>query len=232
MSFKRKPPPGNSRRVHSNGQSLCGVITNKANRTVQFESFTERSLLLRLDRAADVRDYASQPERICYTDKTGQPHTYTPDFQVWHTDDRISLQEVTLKQRLANPQLQQRHEIAAQVCQARGWQFILHTEETLPQGSELANLLALWPYRPTIYDQPSLYPLLFETPAVRDHPCLRDLTTYLASRSGLSLPHVAACLYHLLWHDRLGMDWHTLLFDEAAPQPAATVWLPPSGGAQ
>lgn len=149
MGFKRKPPPGNVRRVRSNGQNLCGVMTNKANRTVQFESFTERSLLLRLDRTREVQDYASQPEQIRYTDNTGKSHTYTPDFKVWYTDGRISLHEVTLRCRLSNLRLQQRHVAADQVCQARGWQFLLHTEDTLPQGSELANLLALWPYRPT-----------------------------------------------------------------------------------
>lgn len=231
MGFKRKPPPGNVRRVRSNGQNLCGVMTNKANRTVQFESFTERSLLLRLDRTREVQDYASQPEQIRYTDNTGKSHTYTPDFKVWYTDGRISLHEVTLRCRLSNLRLQQRHVAADQVCQARGWQFLLHTEDTLPQGSELANLLALWPYRPTAYDQLPIRRLLFETPAVRDHPLLRDLTVYLATQSRLSLSHVAACLYHLLWHDLLAMNWQDLLFDEAIPHPKATVWLTVSGGA-
>ena len=64
MGLKRKPPAGNTRRVRSTGRNLCGVITNKVGRTVQFESFAERSLLLRLDRSADVVDYLSQPEQI------------------------------------------------------------------------------------------------------------------------------------------------------------------------
>jgi TnsA-like endonuclease N terminal len=74
MGLKRKPPADNSRRVHSNGQTLCGVVTNKAGRTVQFESFAERSLLLRLDRSADVQDYLSQPDPIPYRDPSGKSH--------------------------------------------------------------------------------------------------------------------------------------------------------------
>jgi hypothetical protein len=35
MKFKRKPPQGNVRRVVSSGQSIRGVITNKAGRIVQ-----------------------------------------------------------------------------------------------------------------------------------------------------------------------------------------------------
>ena len=42
---------------------------------------------------------------------------------------------------------------------------------------------------------------------------------------------LAACLYHLLWHGVLAMDWQQLLFDDAVPHPDATVWLPQTGGA-
>ncbi|MBK8138415.1 MAG: Tn7 transposase TnsA N-terminal domain-containing protein [Chloroflexi bacterium] len=141
MGFNRKPPTDNSRRVHSNGQTLCGVVTNKAGRTVQFESFAERSLLLRLDRSADVQDYLSQPDPISYRDPSGKGHLYTPDFKVWHTDGRISLHEVTLAARSQTPPLQQRHTAAAQFCRERGWQYHLHTETTLPQG---ANWQICW----------------------------------------------------------------------------------------
>ena len=71
MSFKRKPPPGNVRRVRSNGQNLRGVITNKAGRLVQFESWAERTLILRLDRDREVMDYQSQPEQYRFTDENG-----------------------------------------------------------------------------------------------------------------------------------------------------------------
>jgi hypothetical protein len=40
MGFKCKPPADNVHRVRSNGRSLCGVITNKANRLEFFSSYT------------------------------------------------------------------------------------------------------------------------------------------------------------------------------------------------
>lgn len=132
MGLKRKPPANNSRRVRSNGQTLCGVVTNKAGHTVQFKSFAERSLLLRLDRRADVQDYLSQPDPIPYCDPAGKSHHYTPDFKVWHTDGHISLHEVTLTVQAETSPLQHRRAAAAQFCHARGWQYQLHTETTLP----------------------------------------------------------------------------------------------------
>lgn len=231
MGLKRKPPPGNIRRVRSTGQNLCGVITNKANRTVQFESFAERSLLLRLDRSPDVQDYTSQPEHITFFDHAGKQHTYTPDFKVWHTNGQISLHEVTLTHRMEKPTLQQRHAAAAQACQERGWCYLIHTEDTLPQGSELANLLALWSFRSTAYDHRQVRLAIHDEFNIGDRRRLHDVVIQLAQRSGLSIPLVAACLYHLLWHDMLSMDWHRLLFNDAVPHPEAEVWLTPTGSA-
>src|SRR5574341_1511955 len=162
MAFKRKPPPGNIRRVQTNGVGVRGVVTNKAGRTVQFESFAERSLLLHLDRDPSVTDYLSQPEQILFIDKASKRHTYVPDFKVWYQDSSIALHEVTLSHRQPRPALQARHQAARALCLARGWQFILHTETDLPQGSELANLLALWRYRPTMYFEAGIWNSIHE----------------------------------------------------------------------
>jgi len=150
MSFRRKPPAGNVRRVRSNGQNLRGVITNKSGRLVQFESWLERALILRLDRDPSVWDYQSQPERFHFTDEQGRSRSYTPDFKVWRRG-QIEIHEVTLSRRRMRPDLQRRETAARRICSDRGWSYILHTEQTLPQPGELANLLALAGYRPTIY---------------------------------------------------------------------------------
>ena len=103
MSLKRKPPEGNVRLVSSNGRNIRGVITNKAGRTVQFESWAERALLLRLDRDPDVTDYCSQPERFAYLDRDGKSHTYTPDFKVWRRNGEVEIHEVTMSVRQTRP---------------------------------------------------------------------------------------------------------------------------------
>ena len=68
MKLKRTPPPGNVRWVGTTGQNIRGVITNKMERIVQFESWAERSLLLRLDRDPEIIDYGSQPEQFKFVD--------------------------------------------------------------------------------------------------------------------------------------------------------------------
>lgn len=224
MGLKRKPPAGNTRRVRSTGRNLCGVITNKVGRTVQFESFAERSLLLRLDRSVDVVDYLSQPEQIVYTDASGKHHSYTPDYQVWHSDGRVSLHEVTLKQRLEQPQMQRRHAAATTVCIERGWGYYIHTESTLPQGSELANLLALWAYRVTSYYDPQVTNAICAR-LVDGRQTLYPLVMDIHRQSGLAISQIACCLYHLLWHDVVQMNWHNLLFQDGVPSPEAVLWL-------
>jgi hypothetical protein len=224
MGLKRQPPAGNTRRVRCTGRNLCGVITNKVGRTVQFESFAERSLLLRLDRRADVVDYLSQPEQMAYTDSSGKRHHYTPDYQVWHCNGRVSLHEVTLEQRLEQPPIQQRHAAATAICTERGWTYHLHTEATLPQGSELANLLALWAYRATRYQEPQVTNALC-TRLSDNRQRLYALVMDIQRQSGLSSSRIAGCLYHLLWHDVVQMDWHKLLFQAGVPNPETVLWL-------
>jgi hypothetical protein len=229
MGLKRKPPAGNSRRVRSTGQNICGVISNKEGRTVQFESFAERSFLLRLDRNRDIQDYLSQPEPLQYVDPTGKSHHYTPDFKVWHIDGRTSLHEVTLTKRLDLPQIQLRHTAARLVCAERDWEFQIHTEEDLPQGSELANLLALWMYRSARYDHPEINATIQQT--LEQAECrLYALVMHIQHLHGFELAHVASCLYHQLWHGQIEMNWQTLLFQDAVPNPETPLWVSQKAG--
>lgn len=230
MGLKRKPPAGNSRRVRSTGQNICGVISNKAGRTVQFESFAERSFLLQLERRWDVTDYISQPERLQYEDASGKQHTYTPDFKVWHTDSKVSLHEVTLTKRLDLAQIQERHVAAHLICVERNWEFHVHTEQDLPQGSELANLLALWMYRSTRYAQPDITQAIQQALAHAEYR-LYALVMHIHHQHSFSVAQIAGCLYHQLWHSHIEMDWHSLLFQDAIPNPETRLWLSQKAGA-
>lgn len=223
MSVKRKPPEGNVRRVVSTGQNLCGTMTNKVGRVVQFESFAERSLLLRLDRDATVTDYISQPETFHYDDAEGHPHRYTPDFMVWRREGAIEVHEVTLSLRQTQPRLVLRQAMAETICQARHWRYVVHTEKTLPSGTELANLLALFRYRPTAYACPSLTERI--TALLGDHQPMTwlELSTALQARSESSSAEITATLCHGLWHGALSTDLNRLILVNATP--AADVLL-------
>src|SRR2546429_9552424 len=106
MALKRKPPPGNVRRVAPIGKNLRYTITSKADETVQCESFQERKLTLLFDRDPTVQAYSSQPERFAFTDEEGHSRTYVPDFMVWRTTGEIEIHEVTLTERKVRPNIQ------------------------------------------------------------------------------------------------------------------------------
>jgi hypothetical protein len=205
---------------------MQGVITNKAGRIVQFESFAERTLLLRFDRDPGVRDYGSQPETFAYVDTAGHAHRYTPDFLVWRADGEVQIHEVTRSERRTWPNQRQREAAAQQICQARGWRYLVHTEASLPQGHELVNLLALWKYRPLACRHRQVDAALAQRPP-QGPVSLAGLVTQIAQEQRLPSAHVVSALGHLLWHGELMTDWQTALFGDAALTPEALVWLAP-----
>lgn len=225
MSFKRKPPAGNVRRVRSNGSSSRGVITNKAGRLVQFESWLERALILRLDRDPEVLDYQSQPELFEFIDEQGKQRSYTPDFKVWRRNGEIEIHEVTLTKRRVRPDLRRREQAARKICQERGWQYLVHTEQTLPQGSELANLLALAGYRPTIYANQAIVETAFKQLASNRPEMFEVLVQQLEQALNAPEAQVTAALCHLLWHGELGTNLNQLLFDQGTILPGVCIWL-------
>jgi hypothetical protein len=225
MGFKRRPPAGNVRRVKASGQNIRGVMTNKAGRLVQFESWAERALTLRLDRDRDVLDYSSQPEAFTFSDEQGKRHTYTPDFVVWRRTGPVEIHEVTLAQRRTRPDMRRREEAARQICRARGWRYVVHTEHSIPQGCELANLLALAGYRPTIYANQDVTRVVLERLGVGQAVALGTLVEQIGHDLNLPQGQVTAALCHLLWHGELMTDLEQLLFDRGAIVPGVRVWI-------
>lgn len=226
MSLKRRPPEGNVRRVTSIGQNLRGVITNKRGRTVQFESFAERTLLLLLERDRSVLDYNSQPETFEFVDGNGKSRKYTPDFMVWKKDGTIEIHEVTRTERRKYAQSCERERAAQKICQARGWQYLVHTEQSLPEQTMVTNLQALVAYRLKAYGHPDI------TTTVRDYlkqmhrASLSESLRYIALHLRLQEATVFPTLCYLLWHGELCTDWSTLLIVRGTFTPNAVIWLP------
>lgn len=231
MSLKRRPPAGNSRRVAAIGTNVRGVMTNKAGRAVQFESFLERSLLLRLDRDRTVRDYGSQPEKVPFIDNEGRRRSYTPDFIVWREDGAVEIHEVTLAGRRVRPALHAREAAAAAVCRERGWQYVVHTEQNLPQAAELANLLALFRYRPSAYAPQATVQAVLGSLAEAQRATVDEIARRLNRDTALPSASLLSTIYHLLWHGRVETDLHRLLFVQGAVAPHATLWLAPEENA-
>jgi hypothetical protein len=225
MSFKRKPPPGNVRRVVSLGNNFRGVTTNKRGHLVQFESEQERKLILLLERDPTVADYISQPETFHFCDDSGRQRTYTPDFKVWRTDGQIELHEVTIEaRRTARESLRQRETATRAICQQRGWRYIVHTDQTLPSGYEYTNLDFLAVFRANAYTCAETTAWWLERLAREEsfHP--RSVLAQAGSE--LAVGPLLNGLYHLLWHGVIQMDWHRPFIWRGDFHPAARIWLP------
>jgi hypothetical protein len=233
MALKRKPPAGNVRRVAPIGNNLRYAIASKANETVQCESFQERKVTLLFDRDPTVQEYRSQPERFAFMDSQGAPHTYTPDFMVWKTTGEVEIHEVTLTSRQDRFNIQEREKAARDVCQKRGWRYVVHTEKTLPQATEEANLLALYRYRPTIYHHPDVTAAARAQLGSGAPGDLRSLIADIASMLSLPQPTVVSAMCHLLWHQIIEADLqYTLLFVNAALAANIEVHLNKGGEAR
>src|SRR5258708_8183410 len=163
MALKRKPPDKNVRCVAPIGSNSRSTVRNKNGRTIQCESFSgERKITLGFDRDPTVRDYQSQPIRIPYDDSDGKKHTYVPDFMVWKVDGSIEIHEVTRSERRLLPNAQRREKAAREYCGGEGWRYVVHTEDSLPDDTETANLIELYMFRPTVYSRPDVAAALCE----------------------------------------------------------------------
>src|SRR5581483_4895543 len=200
MALKRKPPTGNIRRIAPIGNNLRYTITSKADETVQCESFQERKLTLLFERDESILEYRSQPERFAFTDSGGKSHTYVPDFIVWRTTGEIEIHEVTLTERQNRFSIQEREKAARSICQQRGWRYIVHTEATLPQATEEANLLALYRYRPSSYANAAVTAALYRRLKGNERHVAHFLIPELSHTLSLPEPTVISALCHLLWH--------------------------------
>ncbi|MBC8507820.1 MAG: TnsA endonuclease N-terminal domain-containing protein [Anaerolineales bacterium] len=224
MSFKRKPPPGNVRRVISLGKNFSGVTTNKQGHLVQFESEQERKLILLLERDPTVSDYRSQPETIQFLNAEGRQRRYTPDFQVWRTEGCIEWHEVTVaSRREARGSLQEREMAARAVCEQRGWCYLVHTDETLPAGYEYANLDFLAAFRAESFADTTSQSWWLAHLSAQDkvHP-MQVLAQVEINREQGTLFN---SLYHLLWYGVVQMDWQQPLIWCGDFHPEARIWL-------
>lgn len=227
--MKRKPPAENVRRVAAISNNLRGVITSKTGRIVQFESFAERSLLLRLDRDPLVEDYLSQPETFVVQRAGQTTQHYTPDFMVWRTPDLVEIHEVTLTTRRERQQC--REQLASDICRTRGWRYLVHTEQTLPQGCELVNLLFLLRYRPFAYRHTLAWDYLCAYPGNTPSVSLADLAQDILAKTTLVASEVHSVLYHALWHSLLDTDLQQpWVVSTRLPVPAIEVSFRRTGG--
>jgi len=250
MHPKRRPPPGNVRIVQSISNNIRSLIVNKQGNLVQAESFAERILFLLLERDRRVRDYCSQPAVavVTWTDADGVTHRYVPDAIAWYWGGQVVVYEVTRSERrdlekaiagrtLTSDQIatlrkavrhsREREKEAGREYGKRGWGYVVLTEVTLPQATEVANLFTLYRYRPTCHVDEGVAAVVMDRLAI-DSPCTLDaLVTLAAHECGLPTPQSCAAVCHYLWRGDIAVDLRaTLLFRDGDLVPHISVWLP------
>ncbi len=132
---------------------------------------------------------------------------------------------MTLAKRRVRPDIRRREQAAGEICRERGWRYVVHTERSLPNGSELANLLALAGYRPTIYANQAVIQSVYEQLSFDQAVGLDVLVRQLGQQLNLPQAVVIATLCYLLWHGDLQTDLKRLLFDQGDIEPGVQVWL-------
>ena len=111
---------------------------------IWFESLIERDYMYLLEIDPDVKSYQSQPLKLAYT-LNGKPRKYTPDFLVERQNKQ---QIVEIKPAFAvhtekNLRLFQN---IGPLCQKRGWEFVVVTDEMIRVQPLLDNLRLVYKY--------------------------------------------------------------------------------------
>ncbi|MDQ5823399.1 MAG: hypothetical protein M3441_04195 [Chloroflexota bacterium] len=243
MSFRRKPPLGNVKRVEPHGNSSRGVVTNKAGRTVQYGSFAQRRLILTFERDRTVLDYASLPERIDYRDASGTLRSYVPHFIVWRVNGQVEWHHLSRTRQDNDPDhahhpqhhhqyqaqslaVREEQSAARQVCGGRGWLYVVHTDECLPQDTYLANLQALEMFKPACYRDEEVAEAVTALLEAHGPVLYSRLAEDVAGAMGCALPQVLETVAHMLWHCELESDMNRLLLCDGCFDRKVVIRLP------
>ncbi len=127
------------------------------------------------------------------------------------------------------PNAQRREKAAQDYCDREGWQYVVHTQASLADDTEGANLLALYAYRPSVYLLTEVAHALSEKVGIGQHILLRQLISTIAQDLNLPSGTVSTAIYHLLWHGKIATNLGSLIFIDNVPTLSTYVWLPEGG---
>ena len=104
--------------------------------------------------------------------------------------------------------------------------YIVHTEGSLPNDTEGANLLELYAYRPSIYARAEVTHAVLGKFGIGHHILLRELSRAVSQDLDLPSATVSTAIYHLMWHGKIATDLRSLIFVDSTPTSNTYVWLP------
>ncbi len=223
--MRKRPPPGNVRRTLSLGTNFrTESISSKDESVIQAESYLERIGGVMFDRDPTVRRYCSQPVIIPYKDAKGIQRNYVPDYKVERIDGSIEIHEITLSGRRKKESAKLREEAAVLYCQERGWKYIVHTEQTLPNPTEAVNLYSLYGYSARCFCENEVRNILLRDLETGKKWRIKDIAKQLAKKPGISRGYIVATICWMAWHYELEITMSTLIFIAGEPNPESFVW--------
>jgi len=128
------------------GGAIQGTFPSlKLDRPVRYTSTLERDLLFVLEYDIQVLRYQEQPFSVQAVLDDGVAHTYTPDYAIWTSADRL-LVECKPASQMTDAHTHQQIQIGTRWSRLHAWSFTVVTDVELRQGARLANLKLLWRY--------------------------------------------------------------------------------------
>lgn len=129
-------------------KNICKFFSVKMNKRLWSESLAEEDYKYLLDFDSQVDGFEEQPFCIQYV-LDGKTRYYTPDLLVVRKDGRRLVVEIKPASKIFTPKNNLLFRIAAAVCAAEGYEFVVVTVEMIRQQPRLNNVKALWKYART-----------------------------------------------------------------------------------
>jgi len=138
-------------------KNICKFFSVKMNKRLWSESLAEEDYKYLLDFDSQVDSFEEQPFRIRYV-LDGKTRYYTPDLLVLRKDGRRLVVEIKPASKIVTPKNDLLFRIAAALCEAEGYEFVVVTVEMVRQQPRLSNVKALWKYaRTRLHPQHQIY---------------------------------------------------------------------------
>lgn len=174
------------RKRHYSGQ----FFMQRLQKHVAFESLSERSFLVELDRSPEVTAVSSQPMWLHWSDAGGREHA--PDFFIRLASGEGVLADVRPESRI-DDRARKQFDVTALFSREVGWHYVVHSEQSRVRE---ANLRFLLRYR---------HPMWADDDAARRLRGFRGTLSEAAALLGSGSAALGKS-YALIWHGLMQAD--------------------------
>jgi hypothetical protein len=170
------------------GGAIQGTFPSlKLDRPVRYSSTLERDLLFVLEYDPQIQRYQEQPFSVQAVLEDGVCHTYTPDYAIWTSEERL-LVECKPASQMTDAHTLQQIQIGTHWSRLHDWSFTVVSDVKLRQGARLANLKLLWRYSRLNISEITRHDF--------QRRCCAGITLSALTETPARLPTVLSLLFH------------------------------------